>query len=93
MAQADMIQPGRNPFRLERPQQLLCPFLLSLPQEPLSWALHREKGLKEWLTRVFVNGLIEEIAYSQVKRELKANQNFLTKGINSIASGDDTGKE
>lgn len=38
--------------------------------------LHREKGLQEWLTRVIRERIeLEEIAFSQVKRELKANQN------------------
>ncbi len=44
--------------------------------------LHREKGLEEWLTRVIRERIeLEEIAFSEVKRELKANQKLPDKSV------------
>lgn len=51
---------------------------LSIPAKLASRAaflakLHREKGLEEWLTRIIRERIeLEEIAFSEVKRELKA---------------------
>jgi hypothetical protein len=44
--------------------------------------LHREKGLKEWLTRIIRERIeLEEIAFAEVKRELKANHNLPDEGV------------
>jgi hypothetical protein len=44
--------------------------------------LHREKGLKEWLTRIIRERIeLEEIAFAEVNRELKANQSLPDKGV------------
>jgi hypothetical protein len=65
---------------------------LSIPAQLASRAsflakLHREKGLKEWLTRVIRERIeLEEIAYSEVKRELKANQTSPDKGASEQAT-------
>jgi hypothetical protein len=37
--------------------------------------LHREKGLEEWLTRIRERVELEEIAFAEVKCELKTKQN------------------
>jgi len=37
--------------------------------------LHREKSIEEWLTRIIRERIeLEEIAFSEVKRELKGKQ-------------------
>jgi hypothetical protein len=44
--------------------------------------LHREKGLEEWLTRIIRERVeVEEIAYAEVKRELKSKQKSVGKEI------------
>jgi len=54
---------------------------LSIPAELIERAsflakLHREKGAKEWLMRIIRERVkLEEIAFAEVKRELKEKQN------------------
>jgi hypothetical protein len=60
---------------------------LSIPAELIERAsflakLHREKGAKEWLTRVIRERVeLEEVAFAEVKRELKEKQNLPNKNI------------
>lgn len=60
---------------------------LSIPAELVERAsflakLHREKGAKEWLTRIIRERVeLEEIAFAEVKRELKEKQNLPNDGV------------
>ena len=75
-------------------------FFVSIPPKLAARAaflanLHGKKGLRECLTRILRERIeLEEIAFAEVKRELKANQSLPEKGVNSVVSeGNDTGKE
>lgn len=60
---------------------------LSIPAELVERAsflakLHREKGAKEWLTRIIRERVeLEEIAFAEVKRELKEKQSQPHDGV------------
>jgi len=60
---------------------------LSIPAELIERAsflakLHREKGAKEWLTRIIRERVeLEKIAFAEVKRELKEKQSLSGKDV------------
>jgi hypothetical protein len=77
-AQADDDSAWEEPIRVRRDISAA----LSLPAELIARAsflakLHRERGAEEWLTRIIRERLeIEEIAFAQIKRELKEKQSL-----------------
>ncbi|MDY0039933.1 MAG: hypothetical protein RBS57_06440 [Desulforhabdus sp.] len=60
---------------------------LSFPGELIERAsflakLHREKGAKEWLTRIIRERIeLEELAFAQAKRELKEKHRMPNEGV------------
>jgi hypothetical protein len=73
VAQADDDSAWENPIQVEMAKAAS----LSIPAKLAARAaflakLHREKGLEEWLTRIIRERVeLEEIAFVEVKRELK----------------------
>lgn len=77
VAQADDDSAWEAPVRVQKTGTAS----LSIPPELAERAaflasLHREKGVEEWLTRIIQERIeMEEIAFAEVKRELKMKQN------------------
>ena len=76
VAQADDDLAWEEPIQVEitKAASLSIPAKLAARAAFLA-KLHREKGLEEWLTRVIRERVeLEETAFAEVKRELKARQ-------------------
>jgi hypothetical protein len=77
-AQADDDSAWEAPIRVRRDKATP----LSIPAELIARAsflakLHRERGAEQWLTRIIRERLeVEEIAFAQIKRELKEKQSL-----------------
>ena len=88
VAQAEDDSAWEEPIRVRRDKAAS----LSIPAELVERAsflakLHREKGAKEWLTRVIRERVeLEEIAFAEVKRELKEKQNLPNKKMQRTAN-------
>jgi len=78
VAQAEDDSAWEEPIRVRKAKSAS----LSIPAELVERAsflamLHREKGAKEWLTRIIRERVeLEEIAFAEVKRELKEKQSL-----------------
>ncbi|MBI4963646.1 MAG: hypothetical protein HY913_10250 [Desulfomonile tiedjei] len=76
VAQADNDSAWEEPIQVRRTKAAS----LSIPAKLAARAaflakLHREKSIEEWLTRIIRERIeLEEIAFSEVKRELKGKQ-------------------
>ena len=83
VAQANDDSAWEEPIRVRRNKTAS----LSIPAELIERAsflarLHREKGAKEWLTRIIRERVeLEEIAFAEVKRELREKQNLPDGGV------------
>jgi hypothetical protein len=83
VAQSDDDSAWEGPIRVRRNNAAS----LSIPAELIARAaflakLHREKGAKEWLTRIIRERVeLDEIAFAEVKRELKEIQRMPDKGV------------
>lgn len=81
--QADDDSAWEEPVRVRRDKAAS----LSFPSELLERAsflakMHREKGAKEWLTRIIRERIeLEELAFAQAKRELKEKHGRPNKGV------------
>jgi hypothetical protein len=86
VAQADDDSAWEEPILVEKAKAAS----LSIPAQLAARAsflarLHREKGLEEWLTRVIRERVeLEEIAFSEVKRDIEAKQNLPGEGVKPI---------
>lgn len=84
VSQADDDSAWEEPIRVRREKAAS----LSIPAEFIARAsflakLHKEKGAEEWLTRIIRERLeMEEIAFAEIKQELKQKQSLPNKGVN-----------
>jgi len=83
VAQAEDDSAWEEPIRVQKNKAAT----LSIPAELVQRAsflakLHRDKGAKEWLTRIIRERVeLEEVAFAEVKRELKQKQSLPNKGV------------
>ena len=88
VAQAEDDLAWDEPIRVRRNKEAS----LSIPTELIERAsflakLHREKGAREWLTRIIRERVeLEEVAFAEVKRELKEKQNLPDKKMQRTAN-------
>ena len=88
VAQAEDDSAWDEPIRVRRNKAAS----LSIPTELIERAsflanLHREKGAREWLTRIIRERVeLEEVAFAEVKRELKEKQNLPDKKMQRTAN-------
>ena len=81
VAQAEDDSAWEEPIRVRKDKAAS----LSIPAELVKRAsflakLHREKGAEEWLTRIIRERVeLEEIAFAEVKRDLKEKQSLPSK--------------
>ncbi|MFH1117966.1 MAG: hypothetical protein V1792_28935 [Pseudomonadota bacterium] len=83
IAQAEDDSAWEEPIevKMDRPASLSIPAGLTARAAFLA-KLHREKGLEEWLTRIIRERIeLEEIAFAEVKRELREKQSRTDKGV------------
>ncbi len=88
VAEVDDDSAWEEPIQVEKAKEAS----LSIPAQLAARAtflakLHRESGLEEWLTRIIRERIeLEEIAFAEVKRELKAVRTCLTKATSGRAT-------
>ena len=83
-----MTRHGMSPFGFAGTKQPLYPFPLNLSKRASFLAkLHREKGAREWLTSIIRERVeLEDVAFAEVKRELKEKQNLPDKKMQRKAN-------
>ena len=83
VAQADDDSAWEEPIQVEMAKAASLSISAKLAARAAFLAkLHREKSLEEWLTRIIRERVeLEEIAFAEVKRELKTKQNSPNKGV------------
>lgn len=86
--QAEDDSAWEEPVRVHRDKAASLSFPSELVQRAAFLAkLHREKGAKEWLTRVIRERIeLEEVAFAPAKRELKEKQNLPDEKIQRTAN-------
>ncbi len=88
VAQAEDDSAWEEPIRVRKDKAASLSFPAELIERASLLAkLHREKGAKEWLTRIIRERVeLEEIAFAEVKRELKEKQNLPNKKMQRTAN-------
>lgn len=88
VSQADDDSAWEEPIRVRREKAAS----LSIPAEFIARAsflakLHKEKGAEEWLKRIIRERLeMEEIAFAEIKQEIKQKQSLPNKGVNRTSN-------
>jgi hypothetical protein len=82
VAQAEDDSAWEEPIRVQRGKAATVSIPAELVQRASFLAkLHRDKGAKEWLTRIIRERVeLEEVAFAEVRRDLKQKQSLPDKG-------------
>ena len=88
VAEAEDDSAWEEPIRVQKNKAASLPIPAELIERASFLAkLHREKGAKEWLTRIIRERVeLEEIAFAEVKREIKEKQHLPNKKIQRTAN-------